>query len=89
MLLLKNVLGYIFFRKFLSLVLVMFLSNVRVQNLFVTDSLITLYNQNLQYLNAVRSVLNEEISLEDPELTDQSLQEGRRKMVGKWPRRHC
>ena len=45
-----------------------------VQNLFVTDSLITLYNQNLQYLNAVRSVLNEEISLEDPELTDQSLQ---------------
>src|SRR6056300_339622 len=45
-----------------------------VQNLFVTDSLITLYNQNLQYLNAVRAVLNEEISFEDPELTDQSLQ---------------
>ena len=38
-----------------------------VQNLFETDSLITLYNQNLQYLNAVRAVLNEEIEFEDPE----------------------
>ena len=45
-----------------------------VQNLFITDSLITLYNQNLQYLNAVRAVLNEEISFEDPELSEQSLQ---------------
>ena len=45
-----------------------------VQNLFVTDSLIKLYNQNLQYLNAVRTVLNEEISIKDPELSEQSLQ---------------
>ncbi len=45
-----------------------------VQNLFVTDSLITLYNQNLQYLNAIRAVLNEDISFEDPERMDQSLQ---------------
>ena len=45
-----------------------------VQNLFVTDSLITLYNQNLQYLNAIRAVLNEDISFEDPEHMDQSLQ---------------
>ena len=44
-----------------------------VQNLFVTDSLITLYNQNLQYLNAIRAVLNEDISFEDPERMDQSL----------------
>ena len=45
-----------------------------VQNLFITDSLITLYNQNLQYLNAVKAVLNEEILLENPELPEQSLQ---------------
>jgi len=45
-----------------------------VQNLFVTDSLITLYNQNLQYLNAIRAVLNEDISFEDPERMGQSLQ---------------
>ena len=45
-----------------------------VQNLFITDSLITLYNQNLQYLNAVKSVLNEEILLENPELPEQNLQ---------------
>ena len=45
-----------------------------IQNLFVTDSLITLYNQNLQYLNAIRAVLNEDISFEDPERMDQSLQ---------------
>jgi murein DD-endopeptidase MepM/ murein hydrolase activator NlpD len=45
-----------------------------VQNLFVTDSLITLYNQNLQYLNAIRAVLNEDISFEDPERMNQSLQ---------------
>mgnify|MGYP007000334695 len=45
-----------------------------VQNLFITDSLITLYNQNLQYLNAIKSVLNEEILLENPELPEQNLQ---------------
>ena len=45
-----------------------------VQNLFITDSLITLYNQNLQYLNAVKAVLNEEILLENPELPEQNLQ---------------
>ena len=39
-----------------------------IQNLFTTDSLITLYNQNINYLNAVRSVLNGDISFEDPEL---------------------
>jgi len=45
-----------------------------VQNLFITDSLITLYNQNLQYLNAVKAVLNEDVLFEDPELLDQNLQ---------------
>lgn len=45
-----------------------------VQNLFITDSLITLYNQNLQYLNAVKAVLNEEILLDNPELPEQNLQ---------------
>ena len=33
-----------------------------VQNLFLTDSLITLYNQNIQYLNSVRKVISEDIS---------------------------
>jgi murein DD-endopeptidase MepM/ murein hydrolase activator NlpD len=46
-----------------------------VQNLFITDSLITLYNQNLQYLNAVRSVLNEETVFENPDGSEQTLQE--------------
>jgi murein DD-endopeptidase MepM/ murein hydrolase activator NlpD len=45
-----------------------------VQNLFITDSLITLYNQNIQYLNAVKSVLSEDHLFENPELSDQDLQ---------------
>jgi len=40
-----------------------------IQNLFTTDSLITLYNQNINYLNAVRSVLNGDITFQDPELS--------------------
>lgn len=40
-----------------------------IQNLFITDSLITLYNQNINYLNAVRSVLNGDIKFQDPELS--------------------
>ena len=39
-----------------------------IQNLFTTDSLITLYNQNINYLNAVRSVLNGDVTFQDPEL---------------------
>ena len=44
-----------------------------IQNLFVTDSLIDLYNKNLQYLNAVKSVLSEEIDFQDSELSEQEL----------------
>ena len=44
-----------------------------VQNLFVTDSLITLYNQNIQYLNAVKAVLNEEVRFQDPEFSADAL----------------
>ena len=40
-----------------------------VQNLFLTDSLITLYNQNIQYLNSVRKALSEDISFEESELS--------------------
>lgn len=36
-----------------------------VQNLFLTDSLITLYNQNILYLNSIRKVLTEDISFQD------------------------
>ena len=45
-----------------------------VQNLFITDSLITLYDQNLQYLNAVKAVLSDEILFEKPELPEENLQ---------------
>ncbi|OUW34438.1 MAG: hypothetical protein CBD39_04020 [Flavobacteriaceae bacterium TMED179] len=38
-----------------------------VQNLFLTDSLITLYNQNILYLNSIRKVLTEDISFQDSE----------------------
>lgn len=44
-----------------------------VQNLFLTDSLISLYNQNIQYLNAVRAVLSEDLSFEDAELSEEVL----------------
>jgi len=36
-----------------------------IQNLFLTDSLIQLYNQNLKYLNSVKKVLTEDISFKD------------------------
>ena len=36
-----------------------------IQNLFLTDSLIQLYNQNSKYLNSVKKVLTEDISLEE------------------------
>lgn len=45
-----------------------------VQNLFLTDSLITLYNRNIQYLNAVKDVLTEEISFQDSELSETNYQ---------------
>ena len=40
-----------------------------IQNLFTTDSLIALYNQNINYLNAVRSVLNGDVTFQEPELS--------------------
>lgn len=43
------------------------------QNLFVTDSLIEIYNQNLQYLNAVRAVWAEDVDYQDPETSDLGL----------------
>jgi len=45
-----------------------------IQNLFKTDSLIEKYNQNIQYLNAVRAVLSEEVSFQDPELSEKALE---------------
>ena len=45
-----------------------------VQNLFLTDSLITLYNQNIQYLNSVRKVLSEDISFEESQLSVEQLE---------------
>ena len=43
-----------------------------VQNLFLTDSLIQLYNKNLLYLNSVKKVLSEDIPSDDFELLDQN-----------------
>ena len=45
-----------------------------IQNLFKTDSLIEKYNQNIQYLNAVRAVLSEEVIFQDPELSEKALE---------------
>lgn len=45
-----------------------------VQNLFLTDSLITLYNQNIQYLNSVRKALSEDISFEESQLSVEQLE---------------
>lgn len=45
-----------------------------VQNLFLADSLITLYNQNIQYLNSVRKVLSEDISFEESQLSVEQLE---------------
>ena len=45
-----------------------------IQNLFKTDSLIEKYNQNIQYLNAVRAVLSEEVTFQDPELSEKALE---------------
>jgi murein DD-endopeptidase MepM/ murein hydrolase activator NlpD len=44
-----------------------------IQNLFTTDSLITLFNQNIQYLNSVRAVISEDISFQDEELSNDQL----------------
>ncbi len=44
-----------------------------VKNLFQTDSLITLYNQNIQYLNAVKAVLTEDLSFEDSDFSEEPL----------------
>jgi len=41
-----------------------------VQNLFLTDSLIKHYNENIEYLNAVRKVLTEDISFEDSNIIE-------------------
>ena len=41
-----------------------------VQNLFLTDSLITLYNQNIMYLNSVKKVLTEDISFEESNISE-------------------
>ena len=43
-----------------------------IQNLFLTDSLIQLYNQNLKYLNSVKKVLVEDITLEEQNSLDET-----------------
>ena len=43
-----------------------------IQNLFLTDSLIQLYDQNLKYLNSVKKVITEDISLEEQKVLAQT-----------------
>ena len=43
-----------------------------IQNLFLTDSLIQLYDQNLKYLNSVKKVITEDISLEEQSVLAQT-----------------
>ena len=44
-----------------------------IQNLFLTDSLITLYNRNINYLNSIRETLTEDISYQDSEMSSGNL----------------
>ena len=45
-----------------------------VQNLFLTDSLITIYDQNIKYLNSVRKVLTEDISYEESDFSEKEIE---------------
>ena len=55
-----------------------------IQNLFLTDSLITIYDQNIQYLNSVRKVLTEDISYEESKLTDKEIENQNKKKTPKF-----
>ena len=54
-----------------------------IQNLFLTDSLITIYDQNIQYLNSVRKVLTEDISYEESKLTNKEIENQNKKKIPK------
>jgi len=56
-----------------------------IQNLFKTDSLIEKYNQNIQYLNAVRAVLSEEVTFQDPELSEKALENDPNQNINETP----
>ena len=54
-----------------------------VQNLFLTDSLITIYDQNIKYLNSVRKVLTEDISYEEFEFSEKEIENQSQKKTSK------
>ena len=54
-----------------------------VQNLFLTDSLITIYDQNIKYLNSVSKVLKEDISYEDSEFSEKEIRKQNLKKTSK------
>ena len=54
-----------------------------VQNLFLTDSLITIYDQNINYLNSVRKVLTEDISYEEFEFSEKEIENQSQKKTSK------
>ena len=58
-----------------------------VQNLFLTDSLITIYDQNIRYLNSVRKVLTEDISYEESKFSEKEIENQNKKKISKLKRR--
>ena len=57
-----------------------------VQNLFLTDSLITIYDQNIRYLNSVRKVLTEDISYEESKFSEKEIENQNKKKISKLKR---
>ena len=52
----------------------------------ITDSLITIYDQNIRYLNAVRKVLTEDISYEESKFSEKELENQNKKKISKLKR---
>ena len=57
-----------------------------VQNLFLTDSLITIYDQNIRYLNSVKKVLTEDISYEESKFSEKEIENQNKKKISKLKR---
>lgn len=57
-----------------------------IQNLFLTDSLITIYDQNIRYLNSVRKVLTEDISYEESKFSEKEIENQNKKKISKLKR---
>ena len=54
-----------------------------LQNIFLTDSLITIYDQNIRYLNSVRKVLTEDISYEESGFSEKEIENQNKNKISK------